>query len=134
LFNHNCQTLTCTCQYSTYSPLKSTHFFPIFWNHPDALFKKGLWLAACLHTNQSRSYLNHLLKSGLHSITENIVTIIPKKSKYFILELINRQNNATQHVTPSSRLIINETKSTTAYNSSTQCHSEYIEIHPVRSS
>jgi hypothetical protein len=25
--NHNCQTLTCTCQSSTYSPLESTHFF-----------------------------------------------------------------------------------------------------------
>jgi hypothetical protein len=33
--NHNCQTLTCTCQSSTYS----THFFPTFWKHPDALFK-----------------------------------------------------------------------------------------------
>jgi hypothetical protein len=25
--NHNCQTLTCTCQSSTYSPPESTHFF-----------------------------------------------------------------------------------------------------------
>jgi hypothetical protein len=32
---HNCQTLTCTCKYSTYSTQ--------------------------LHTNQSRSYLNHLV-------------------------------------------------------------------------
>jgi hypothetical protein len=38
-------------------------FFPTFWKHPDALFKKGLWLAACLHTNQSWSYLNHLVYS-----------------------------------------------------------------------
>ena len=44
--NHNCQTLTCTFQSSTYSPQESTHFFPTFWKHPDALFTKGLWLAA----------------------------------------------------------------------------------------
>jgi hypothetical protein len=26
-------------------------FFPTFWKHPDALFKKGLWLAAYLLPN-----------------------------------------------------------------------------------
>src|SRR5215467_1791780 len=36
-------------------------FFPTFWMHPEALFKKGLWLAACLHTNHCWSYLNHLV-------------------------------------------------------------------------
>jgi hypothetical protein len=41
--NHICQTLTCTCQSSTCSPLEPTHFFPTFWKHPDALLKKGLW-------------------------------------------------------------------------------------------
>ena len=28
------------------TPLRSQHIFPTFWKHPDALFKKGLWLAA----------------------------------------------------------------------------------------
>jgi hypothetical protein len=29
------------------TPLRSQHFFfPTFWKHPDALFKKGLWLVA----------------------------------------------------------------------------------------
>jgi hypothetical protein len=27
-------------------------FFPTFWKHPDALFKKGLWLAAYLLPNR----------------------------------------------------------------------------------
>jgi hypothetical protein len=26
-------------------------YFPTFWKHPDALFKKGLWLAAYLLPN-----------------------------------------------------------------------------------
>ena len=69
-----------------------------------------------------RQLLAHDIEPGLHSITENLVTIISKKYKHFILELIHRQNNTTQHITPSSQLIINETKSTTAYNSSTHFH------------
>jgi hypothetical protein len=28
------------------TPLRSHTFFPTFWKHPDALVKKGLWLAA----------------------------------------------------------------------------------------
>jgi hypothetical protein len=41
--NHNCQTLTCTCQ-SVFNLLPSgvNTFFPTFWKHPDALFKKRL--------------------------------------------------------------------------------------------
>jgi hypothetical protein len=27
-------------------PSRVNTFFPTFWKHPDALFKKGLWLAA----------------------------------------------------------------------------------------
>jgi hypothetical protein len=27
-------------------PSGANIFFPTFWKHPDALFKKGLWLAA----------------------------------------------------------------------------------------
>jgi hypothetical protein len=80
----------------------------------------------CLKYNIKMKHVSQLLahniEPGLQSITENIVTIIPKISKHFILELIHCQNNTTQHVTPSSRLIINETKSTTTYKSSTQCY------------
>ena len=43
--NHNYQTLTCTSQSSVYSPPESTQFFQRA-GHPDAHFKKGLWLAA----------------------------------------------------------------------------------------
>jgi hypothetical protein len=52
--NHNCQTLTCTCQSSTYSPSESTYFFPTFWKHPDALFKKGLVVGGVSTPEQSR--------------------------------------------------------------------------------
>ena len=44
--NHNCQTLTCTCQSSTYSPPESTHFFQRSGSILMPFSKKGLWLAA----------------------------------------------------------------------------------------
>jgi hypothetical protein len=44
--NHNYQTLLAHVSLQR-TPLRSQHiFFPTFWKHPDALFKKGLWLAA----------------------------------------------------------------------------------------
>jgi hypothetical protein len=55
-------------------------FFPTFWKHPDDFFKKGLWLAACLHTNQSRSYLNH----PVVLLTTNIVM----KHTFFRIRII----------------------------------------------
>jgi hypothetical protein len=53
-------------------------FFPTFWKHPDALFKQGLWLATCLHTNQSRSYLNHLVYTNatLRRVLANYVAVL----------------------------------------------------------
>jgi hypothetical protein len=66
--------------------------------------------------------LAHNIELGLHTITDNIVMIIPQKSTHFILELIHCQNNMTQHITLSSQLKINETDGTTTYNSSTQFH------------
>jgi len=73
----------------------------------------------CKHLRQ---LLAHNIELGLHSITENLVMIIPPKSTHFVLQLIHRHNNTTQHITPSSQLIINETDSITAHNSSTQFH------------
>jgi hypothetical protein len=52
--------LLATCQSSMYSPSESTHFFQRTGSILMPIFKKGLWLAACLHTNQFRSYLNDL--------------------------------------------------------------------------
>jgi len=75
--------------------------------------------STCLHVGQ---LLAHNIELGLHTITDNIVMIIPQKSTYFILALVHCQNNMTQHITPNCQLKINETDSTTTYNSSTQFH------------
>jgi hypothetical protein len=59
-------------------------FFPMFWKHPDALFKKGLWLAAYPHTNQSRSYLNHLVYSLSREMQKSIwLTSFDDEIKYW---------------------------------------------------
>jgi hypothetical protein len=73
--NHNFQTLNCMSVFNVL-PYGVSTFFPTFWKHSDALFKKGLWFAACLHTNQSRSYLNHLVYSNIYPERCNVTHCI----------------------------------------------------------
>ena len=44
--NHNYQTLNLHMSVFNVLPSGVNTIFPTFWKHPDALFKKGLWLAA----------------------------------------------------------------------------------------
>jgi hypothetical protein len=70
-------------------------FFPTFWKLPDALIKKGLWLAAYLHTNQSRSYLNHLVL--LTPVVLNpVATLVTTLQGYYIVNTGGRYS----HIAP----------------------------------
>jgi hypothetical protein len=78
--NHNCQTLTCTSVLNVFPSAVNT-FFPAFWKHPDALFKKRLVVGG-LFTHKSVPVIFEP-----HCITYFTINLLP----YFGTIVIHRE-------------------------------------------